>query len=64
MSFVQFFKDWVANNGEKKKFKESWMEQYGNEMGSSNSCRPYHEMVAYEIFKLTQRVEQLENQLK
>lgn len=64
MNFLEFFRSWISNNKERAAFKDAWMDQYGNEMGGGNSCRPYHEKVAYEIFSLTKRVEDLEKKNK
>lgn len=60
MGFLEFFREWRKNNQERKQFKEAWNEEYAENLGSNNNCSPYHEKVAYEIFKLTERVEYLE----
>jgi len=64
MSIVDYFRDWMANNEERKKFREAWVDKHGKELGASNSCTQYHEQIAYEIYKLTKRVEELEKNIR
>ena len=64
MSIVDYFRDWMANNEERKNFKEAWTDKHSKELGPTNGCIPYHEQIAYEIYKLTKRVEELENNIK
>lgn len=63
MGLIAFFKEWLINNEERRKFKEAWQDHYGKDMGTGNTCSPYHEKVAYEIYRLTQRVEELEKKI-
>ncbi len=64
MFIIEYFRDWIANNEERKKFKEAWHDKFDKELGSNNSCKPYHEQVAFEIYRLTKRIEDLEKQIK
>jgi hypothetical protein len=54
----------MANNEEREKFHKSWIiGKIGNFKWPDEQDK-YHADIAYEIFKLTQRIEELEKQIK
>ena len=63
MNIVQYFLDWKKEREEKVLFMEMWMEEYGELIGTNNTCQSYHQRVAYELFKLTKRIEELESKV-
>ena len=63
MNIVEYYKNWKKEREEKKLFIEMWMEAYGEEIGPNNVCRSYHQNVAYQIYKLSKRIEELEEKL-
>lgn len=64
MRIVEFFKDWMANNEEKKKFREAWIKEKVGNFGWNNDVDTYHADVAYEMYQLTKRIEELEQKIK
>jgi hypothetical protein len=64
MGIIEYFRDWMANNEEREKFHKSWIiGKIGNFKWPDEQDK-YHADIAYEIFKLTQRIEELEKQIK
>lgn len=64
MRIVEFFKEWLANNEEKKKFREVWINEKLSTFGWSDKVDAYHADLAYEMYQLTKRVDELEQKMK
>ena len=64
MRIVEFFKDWLASNEEKKKFREAWINEKLSTFGWDNRVDEYHADLAYEMYQLTKRVDELEQKIK
>ena len=61
MNILRWFKNWKEEEEEKKSFLEAWDEEFGTEIGSSNSCKSYHKKIAYEIFCIRRDLEALKD---
>lgn len=64
MGILEYFRDWMSNNEEKKKFKEAWIAGKLNSLNWSPEAKEYHVEMAYETYLLTQRIEELEKSIK
>lgn len=64
MRIVEFFKDWLASNEEKKKFREAWINEKLSNFGWKDDVDAYHADLAYEMYQLTKRVDELEQKIK
>jgi hypothetical protein len=64
MRIVEFFRDWIANNEEKIKFREAWIKEKVGRFGWDDKVDAYHSDIAYEIYQLTKRIEELEQKIK
>ena len=64
MGIIEYFRDWMSNNEEKEKFRKSWIYGKLDEFKWPDNQDRYHADIAYEIYKLSQRIEELEKQIK
>lgn len=64
MNVIQFFKDWLDNNEEKQKFRNAWINEKIGKFGWADGVDKYHADVAYEMYKLSKKVEELELKIK
>jgi len=64
MGIIEYFRDWMSNNEEKEKFRKSWITGKIGDFGWNDKVDTYHADMAYEIYKLTQRIEELEKSIK
>ncbi len=62
MMIIDFFKDWLLNNEEKSKFKQAWIKE--KLCGFSDATQGYHSDMAYEIYRMSKKIEELEQKIK
>lgn len=64
MGIIEYFKDWMANNEEKSKFKKAWINDKIADFRWEDKVDSYHAEIAYEIYQLAKKIEELEQKIK
>jgi hypothetical protein len=64
MNIVNYFLDWIESNKERDDFRKAWINGKIGDFHWDHKIDIYHADIAYEIYKLSRRVEALETAVK